>query len=31
MISEEKTDKYFSELLEILRQQFEGGDKSALL
>jgi hypothetical protein len=31
MISEEETNKYFSEVLEILRQQLEGGDRSALL
>jgi hypothetical protein len=31
MISEEDTDKYLAEVLEILKQRFEGGDKSALL
>jgi hypothetical protein len=31
MISEEDTDRYLAEVLEILRQEFDGGDKSALL
>jgi hypothetical protein len=31
MISEEDTDKYLAEVLELLKQKFEGGDKSALL
>jgi hypothetical protein len=31
MISEEDTDKYLAEVLEILRAQFESGDKSRLL
>jgi hypothetical protein len=31
MISEEDTDKYLAEVLEILKERFEGGDKSALL
>jgi hypothetical protein len=31
MISDEDTDKYLAEVIEILRQQFKGGDKSALL
>jgi hypothetical protein len=31
MISEEDTDKYLAEVLEILKERFEGGDKTALL
>jgi hypothetical protein len=31
MISEEDTDKYLEEILEILSKKFEDGDKSALL
>jgi hypothetical protein len=31
MISEKVTDEYLAEILEILKQKFEGGDKSALL
>jgi hypothetical protein len=31
MISEEDTDKYLAEALEILKETFDGGDKSALL
>jgi hypothetical protein len=31
MISEEDTDKYFAEVLDILKEQFEAGDKSKLL
>ena len=31
MISGEDTDKYLAEVLEILKERFEGGDKSALL
>jgi hypothetical protein len=31
MISERDTDEYLAEILEILKQKFEGGDKSALL
>jgi hypothetical protein len=31
MISEKDTDEYLAEILEILKQRFEGGDKSALL
>jgi hypothetical protein len=31
MISEEETDRYLAEVLEILKEGFEGGDKSALL
>jgi hypothetical protein len=31
MISKAQTDKYLRELLDILKERFEGGDKSALL
>src|SRR5262245_8948207 len=31
MISEKETDKYLAEVLEILKERFGGGDKSALL
>jgi hypothetical protein len=31
MISESDTDKYLMEILEILKERFEAGDKSALL
>jgi hypothetical protein len=31
MISEEDTDKYLAEVLEILKERFEGGDKSGYL
>jgi hypothetical protein len=31
MISEEETDKYLVEVLEILKEKFDGGNKSALL
>jgi hypothetical protein len=31
MISEEETDRYLAEVLEILKERFEGGDRSALL
>jgi hypothetical protein len=31
MISEADTDKYLAEILDILKEQFETGDKSALL
>ena len=31
MISESDTDKYLAEILEILRERFDNGDKSALL
>jgi hypothetical protein len=31
MISEAETDKYLAEILDILKERFEGGDKSALL
>jgi hypothetical protein len=31
MISQEDNDKHLAEVLEILKEQFDGGDKSALL
>ena len=31
MISEAETDKYLAEILDILKERFEAGDKSALL
>ena len=31
MISEEDNDRYLAEILEILKERLEGGDKSALL
>jgi hypothetical protein len=31
MISEADTDKYLAEILDILKERFEAGDKSALL
>jgi hypothetical protein len=31
MISEAETDRYLAEILEILKERFEGGEKSALL
>ena len=31
MISEDDTDKYLVEILEILKEKFAGGEKSALL